>query len=287
VATKTKTRLGTPNRPPKPIEVQYRKQLQNITIAIARGIREKLYPLLKALDPQFASDRMPIRDGFSDDIAEAMGGLLINLTEAMNPEGMAQGMAQSVNRQNEKKTGEMIQRISGVSLSRVFNQEGIQEAVNVAVEGNVALIKSIPSEYFQKLETLVFSNTANGMKSSSLIKEIQKLNKSTFKRAKLIARDQTSKLNANINRIRQENLGVIGYKWSNSRDRRVRGNPAGKYPNSKFNHWNREGKFYAWKKANAGKPAPNGKKFLEVPKDGHPGQAVQCRCSAIPVIPVE
>lgn len=286
MAKKTKTRIGTPNRSPKAVEVRYRKQLQNITIEMMRGIKEKLFPLLRALEPQFAADSA-ITDTFASDISELLGGLMLNITESMNPEGLAQGMAQSVNRVNEKKTGDMVQRISGVSLSRIFNQEGIPDAIDVSVQANIGLIKSIPSEYFQKLETLIFTNTAQGMKASSLIKEIRKLNRSTFKRAKLIARDQTAKLNANINEVRQRNLGVIGYRWSNSRDRRVRGNPSGKYPNAKFNHWKREGKFYAWSDANVGKPAPNGKKFLKVPADGHPGQPVQCRCSAIPVIPVD
>jgi SPP1 gp7 family putative phage head morphogenesis protein len=88
-------------------------------------------------------------------------------------------------------------------------------------------------------------------------------------RAKLIARDQTSKFNGSLNRIRQQQAGITEYRWSTSHDERVRGNPDGKYPNARPSHWAREDKVFAWDKP---------------PSDGHPGEPINCRCVALAVL---
>ena len=49
----------------------------------------------------------------------------------------------------------------------------------------------------------------------------------------------------------------------NIADERVRGNPNGKYPNAKYNHWEREGQIFS---------------VDEPPEDGHPGEPIRCRC---------
>lgn len=79
-------------------------------------------------------------------------------------------------------------------------------------------------------------------------------------RAKTIARDQTSKLNSSINSFRQRSAGVKSYEWSTSRDERVRDS-----------HADNEGKEFDW-----GNPPS---------ETGDPGDDVNCRCVAVPVIP--
>ena len=92
-----------------------------------------------------------------------------------------------------------------------------------------------------------------------MIKQIQKIGRNTTKRAKLIARDQSSKLNSALNQQRQQNFGVEEYVWRTSGDERVRDN-----------HRSKNGKTFRWD---------------DPPKDtGHPGQDVQCRCVAQPII---
>jgi SPP1 gp7 family putative phage head morphogenesis protein len=74
----------------------------------------------------------------------------------------------------------------------------------------------------------------------------------------LIARDQTSKLNGNLTRLRQEEIGVTRYKWSTAGDERVR-------PTHRAN----EGKIFEW---------------ANPPKTGHPSHEINCRCVAIPLL---
>ncbi len=125
---------------------------------------------------------------------------------------------------------------------------------------NVALIKSIPDEYFDKIERLVFESVIQGRTSSrSMIDEIREIGGVTQARARFIARDQTAKLNAALNRERNQALGIVEYIWRTSKDERVRDS-----------HRSKEGKRYRWD---------------DPPADtGHPGEDYQCRCTAVPVI---
>jgi SPP1 gp7 family putative phage head morphogenesis protein len=84
-------------------------------------------------------------------------------------------------------------------------------------------------------------------------------------RAALIASDQIGKLNGELNQLRQTNLGVRRYRWSTSLDERVR-----------KDHRELEGSIQEWAKP----PVVN----RRTGERGHPGQAVRCRCSAIPII---
>lgn len=77
-------------------------------------------------------------------------------------------------------------------------------------------------------------------------------------RADLIATDMTSKFYGNFNRALQEEAGLDKYKWNHSFR-----------PNPRRHHVERQGNIYRWD---------------QPPYDGHPGHAVNCRCTAEPVI---
>ncbi len=78
-------------------------------------------------------------------------------------------------------------------------------------------------------------------------------------RAELIARDQSLKATGEINEIVQTSAGIEEYEWSTSGDNRVRDE-----------HEEREGRVFSWD---------------DPPEDGHPGEAINCRCVAIPILP--
>ena len=75
----------------------------------------------------------------------------------------------------------------------------------------------------------------------------------------LLSRDQTTKLNASLTKLRQESAGITEYIWQTAGDERVR-------PTHKAN----DGKKFNWDKPPA--------------KTGHPGTDINCRCVAIPVM---
>lgn len=84
------------------------------------------------------------------------------------------------------------------------------------VSNNVALIKSIPEQYFQRIEGDVTRGYLAGRDLESIAAALRKTGHSTVKRAALIARDQSNKLTAHMNAARQQELGVRYAYWKHS-----------------------------------------------------------------------
>jgi len=130
-------------------------------------------------------------------------------------------------------------------------------------------------DHLKEIQSVVWSEVTQGSSAQSMIQQIGGIIQrndqvvpvaTKYKgRAKLIARDQTAKLNADLNQTRQEALGIEEYRWVTAKDDRVR--PT---------HAANEGKIFRWD-ARPGQPGyPNA--------TGHPGKDIQCRCIAQPII---
>jgi len=247
-------------------EVRYRRELLNIVGMIETAISGELVPAIKSRESEFKTDGVltdltnilrNTRARFGD--LESLGTMIANR------------QAMGVNVMQSKRFNNLISRGMGIDIPTTFTPK-IATALESSVVKNVSLIKSIPEQYFGKIEQLIHENVTKGRTGGSLIADIVKLNGSTKKKAKLIARDQTAKLVSNLNKERQQQAGIIGYQWRNSQDQRVRGNPSGLYPKSKFDHWLREGRYFLWENTKTPPMAPNGKPFRQPPADGHPGE---------------
>jgi SPP1 gp7 family putative phage head morphogenesis protein len=127
-----------------------------------------------------------------------------------------------------------------------------------AVRENVRLIRTIPENLLNDVEGIVSRGVRRGRRASEMAKEIQKRFKVNENKAKLIARDQTSKLNGELTQLRQTSLGIRRYIWLTARDERVRPE-----------HEDRDGEIFRWD---------------EPPEDGHPGEPINCRCVAQPIL---
>lgn len=88
--------------------------------------------------------------------------------------------------------------------------------MDVKVADNAALIRSIPEQYFTKIEGDVSRGFLAGRDLEAIASELRKTGESTTKRAALIARDQSNKLTAQMNSARQRELGVRYAYWKHS-----------------------------------------------------------------------
>ena len=122
------------------------------------------------------------------------------------------------------------------------------------VSENTSLIKSLPARLHPELEGIVRRGVMNGASVKTIKGQIKERYGVTDHRAKLIAQDQTLKLNADLTRYRLQSVGVKKYIWRSSQDSRVRPE-----------HAERNGKTYSWEEGASGM---------------HPGQEVRCRCHA-------
>lgn len=130
------------------------------------------------------------------------------------------------------------------------------------IDENVGLISTIPEDTLEKMKDIIYDGYANGKTTTRMVKEIQRAYGISRRRAELIARDQTAKLNGQIQRAQQQDAGIVEYIWSTTGDERVR-----------RSHHELNGKKFSWDDA-------------PVNSDGrkcHPGQDFQCRCIGKPV----
>ncbi len=160
---------------------------------------------------------------------------------------------------NKKRFDAAIEKATGVSLGRIISSENLSDTLQSQIAVNADLIQSLPDEYYKSISTRLFQGVTQGDTVGSLLKDVQKITGVSRRRAKLIARDQTQKTNAAITQQRQEALGITEYIWRTSEDERVRAT-----------HKANNGKVFRWDKP------PKG--------TGHPGNSVNCRCTARGVI---
>ena len=104
----------------------------------------------------------------------------------------------------------------------------------------------------------------------------------SYRRARIIARDQTAKLNSSLTQRRMTDAGMETYIWDTAQDERVRGDPSGLYPKALPSHYVMQGKICRWDDPTVW--LENGewvKRSGDAPYF-HPGMAIMCRCVALP-----
>ncbi|KGA39124.1 phage head morphogenesis protein [Pectobacterium odoriferum] len=177
---------------------------------------------------------------------------------------------------------EQINRAIGIDMTALMVNENLVDYVDASIESNVALIKSLSSDYFEDVQMQVFDGILRGDSLTTIVRNLQHSTGTAYNRAHLIARDQTAKIQADITSARQQNAGIDRFRWSTSQDVRVSGNPAGKYPLAKIS-------CFAISRIDIGMGAgvylwSRGAKY-NGQTDLFPGRAhIGCRCHAIPQI---
>ena len=104
----------------------------------------------------------------------------------------------------------------------------------------------------------------------------------SYRRARIIARDQTAKLNSSLTQGRMTDAGMETYIWDTAQDERVRGDTSGFYPKALPSHFVMQGKICRWDDPTVW--LENGewvKRTVDAPYF-HPGMAIMCRCVAVP-----
>ena len=221
---------------------------------------------------QEASANRPTADSTRTDqwpaeAARLVEALKLNIGRGRtDPEQLAEGFGNRLGAWNDKEWRKVLQATLGVDLFQA--EPWLRPELNAWAIVNANLITSLEENGIRDVERWTLQGLRTGQRHEQITEKILERFDVSRGKAKLIARDQTAKLNADLTERRQKAVGVTHYIWRTSLDERVRGNPAGKYPNARPSHWAKEGKRYSWNKPPA--------------ETGHPGQDYQCRCTAEP-----
>lgn len=258
---------------PNNAKLRYTQSLLKYTKAMFDHTKMILFPQLESIVSQasIVRPRSDVRnDVFSDQISELIIKSRFDLNQDYPDSRLQQialGVAVEISDFNRKQVTKVLSAVIGVDL--FFFEPWLEQEVRAFTKRNVSLIKSIPDRYFAEVENAVYSGVRNGVHHTAIQKQIRERFPVSRNRARLIARDQTNKFNGQLTQLRHQQVGVTKYRWRNVGDQRVRGNPSGRFPKTAHNHWKREGQTFSWNKP---------------PEDGHPGEPVQCRCWAEPLL---
>ena len=227
----------------------YLAQLRRIEQECARGIRDLI---LRSYAQVITTDA----DAASVDALRLLVGAMVRSAS----EQVAQLMALEASN-HTKRWMAAARRTFGVDLSSVIADEdltGFLEAVSLR---NASLIRGFGEDLLKRVATQTTSSLLAGESAKTLQAKLKRELEVSDSRARLIARDQSTKLTSDLNRRRQEDAGVDSYIWRTSHDERVRPR-----------HAALEGKQYKY-----GEPT-GAEEGLP------PGQPIQCRCVAQGVV---
>ena len=240
---------------------RYRRRLLALIGEMAGSVEYWLKAQRKVEPPVLATDSTP-----SEQMREEVKRLF-EQWQARFDETAPKVAAEFIKGQFRGTDAAMRQALRDAGWSIEFTMTpAMRDAFEASLAENVGLIKSIPAQYLQEVEGIVMRNYAAGRDLKSMAAEIRGRYKVAANRAVLIARDQSNKSSAVVQRARQLEIGIKQSIWMHSH--------AGKTPRP--THVAMNGKRYEIAK---------GMWDSAVKKWILPGELIGCRCAGRSVLP--
>lgn len=227
----------------------------------ARDILKLMTPARQLLRAMKAQDRMRADAARADQLPDITGAL-VGFIRDMIPRAAAERIAKRQMLRIERFGRVDFERwseLAGIDPKEAKGRAAAQVDVTIAaaIEEAVNYIQDIPAKLAQQVSQEFNEALLRGERGASLTKIFEERLNVAQSRAKMIARDQSTKALGNVQKVRQQALGVSKYEWVTAGDERVR--PS---------HAALNGKVFSW-------DAP--------PAVGHPGADINCRCVAVAV----
>lgn len=250
---------GRPQRPPRALQLRYAKALEGLVEAIEKAVRKVVIPALPRLIPRrdSAEDRADATAGEIDALLELLSRELEPVFSSVQLRRLADAAGRRTNEWSIAETGKQLEAMGAGAAIRTA---ATAEQVDLFVSTNIKLIRSIQSTALGRVENLILQGARTGARHEDIAAKLVSDLDVSYSRARTIARDQISKLNAELARVRQSQAGITHYEWLTTRDGRER-----------ESHAENDGKIFAYDDPPA--------------ETGHPGEDVNCRCQALPILP--
>lgn len=268
-------------RPPKPLpplnaQVVYLKALKEMMAYARELVHTRVLSRLPALldvtkrltkdgsvDVSYHVDADP--HGKVNRLLDRASEVFFERYPAKRLQTIGQKIAELTSAHQKEQLLSQVRQTIGIKLETLADT-GLRDRIKRFTAENVALIETVPQKYFDDVEKVVLKGMREGARAPEIAADMQEQFEISESRAKLIARDQVLKFNGELNEARQGALGIDRYIWRTVGDNRVRSE-----------HDEREGQIYSWDSP-PGDPS-------DPAAGGHPGEAINCRCYAEPILP--
>lgn len=247
----------SPELPKRLIEIG-----QEQTVAMLRPIRLMVRALAQTLSPA--------DDSVRGDVAIVSGAAYSALAQVL-VEWVRGVITPEMAREQATRNVGRVRRHAGLTIASWAEVMGIDPKVAAgrteamvaaqierAIEEQARLIASITDELADQVAAQINDAIRRGERAPDIAGILEDRLGVASSRAELIARDQATKAQGVINKTRQQAMGVRRYEWRTAQDERVR--PS---------HAALNGEVFSW-------DAP--------PSVGHPGEPINCRCVALPIL---
>lgn len=244
-----------------PLEIWYRKKLMASLRSMSKEVELRVGAQYKRNSPEMAVDASPAND---------MNALLRHMRYKWKNDFAK--LAKTVSKLFAKRA----ERDASTRLKTILKESGftvdfkltprLSDILQASVAENVSLIKSIQSQYFDQVETIVMQAVKDGRDLGHLREELRKRYAITGRRATVIARDQTNKANAAVSRARTLETGLTKATWVHI---------GGKYTN-RATHVKMHGQEFDLRE---------GLYDSKVKRKVLPGELINCSCSYKVVVP--
>ena len=254
---------------PKVIEKKYQSELINFVNVLANEINNRLVDNLEQIERQKNIELN--LDSWVDSVDEIFTALkVLGMAKASEMLAIVTLKASQIGDWNEKEFKRSIKTVVGVDP--ISKNQGYQTLIQSWAKENATLITSIQSNLLDDVAGVTQRGMSAGKSIKTVTEEIKSRYGVTKSRARTIARTEVGKLNGNLTKVRNQELGIKTYTWATSNDgERVR--PSHRALNGMLCKWDDDSVYSddngkSWKRR-------NGKMFR-----GKPGDDINCRCTS-------
>jgi len=260
---------GAPLNPNASVQARYYTAMRKLILRMTEDVEKEIIDFYTEphAEEYFAQD-----DTVSSQARILTNALIKKFDQLFNlkAKSLAGNMTSDADRSSQTALkGSLKQLSGGLTLKTDILTGELNDILNATITENVGLIKSIPAQYLQGVQGAVMRSITTGNGLKDLVPFMQKHKGITLRRARIIARDQTRKAFSNINFARMDKLGVTHYEWLHS--------AGGQKPRPL--HIRYSGRIFSF----ANPPVIDEK----TGQRGKPGDLINCRCRAVPIIKFE
>jgi len=264
--------VGLPLHYPMGVAGKYASEMDRLIRAMRKEYERELRELFEQLGGQLiGEDGAVAMDASLASQARILFGWLGRKYAKLfadRADSLTDRMISRVDRAAKASLEDSLRKASGYLTLTVPDMPGdLKDKLTAAAVENVALIKSIQAQYHERIVSAVMVSVQTGGKGAAdVMKEIRHIGGLSEKRAHLIATDQTRKITSAMNAERAKSVGMRKFRWMHS----------GGSAEPRELHVKMNGQVFDYDDP----PVIDDK----TGERGFPGQLINCRCVAIPII---